>query len=81
VATGNAERRNHIRSYAYIPLRRTTMRRILHDTSVGLFSALRGLATGPWTSSLRFLRPCNQVLPGAFSLGSRERRFCWIFTI
>ena len=33
-----------LRSYAYIPSRRTTMRRILYDTSVGLFAGLRGLA-------------------------------------
>jgi len=52
------------RSYAYIPLRRTTMRRILHDTSVGLFSALRGLATGPVDLVLAVSPPLQAGIAG-----------------
>jgi colanic acid biosynthesis glycosyl transferase WcaI len=54
------------RSYAYIPLRRTTMRRILHDTSVGLFSALRGLAVGHVDLVLAVSPPLQAGLAGCF---------------
>jgi colanic acid biosynthesis glycosyl transferase WcaI len=54
------------RSYAYIPSRRKTMRRILHDTSVGLFSGLRGLAIGQVDLVLAVSPPLQVGLAGCF---------------
>jgi len=57
---------NIFRSYAYIPSRRTTMRRILHDTSVGLFGGLRGLAIGHVDLVLAVSPPLQAGLAGCF---------------
>jgi colanic acid biosynthesis glycosyl transferase WcaI len=54
------------RSYAYVPSRRTTMRRILYDTSVGLFSSLRGLAIGHVDLVLAVSPPLQAGLAGCF---------------
>jgi colanic acid biosynthesis glycosyl transferase WcaI len=54
------------RSYAYIPSRRTTMRRILYDTSVGLFGGLRGLAIGHVDLVLAVSPPLQAGLAGCF---------------
>src|ERR1700693_5531801 len=54
------------RSYAYIPSRRTTMRRILYDTSVGLFGTLRGLAIGQVDLILAVSPPLPAGLAGCF---------------
>lgn len=54
------------RSYAYIPSRRTTMRRILYDTSVGLFGGLRGLAIGQVDLVLAVSPPLQAGLAGCF---------------
>jgi colanic acid biosynthesis glycosyl transferase WcaI len=54
------------RSYAYIPSRRTTMRRILSDTSVGLFGGLRGLAIGQVDLVLAVSPPLQAGLAGCF---------------
>src|SRR5258706_9408253 len=54
------------RSYAYVPSRRTTMRRILYDTSVGLFSSLRGLAIGHVDLVLAGSPPLQAGLAGCF---------------
>ncbi len=52
------------RSYAYIPSRRTTVRRILHDTSVGLFGGLRGMAIGHVDLILAVSPPLQAGLAG-----------------
>jgi colanic acid biosynthesis glycosyl transferase WcaI len=54
------------RSYAYIPSRRTTIRRILYDTSVGLFGGLRGLAIGQVDLVLAVSPPLQAGLAGCF---------------
>jgi colanic acid biosynthesis glycosyl transferase WcaI len=54
------------RSYAYIPSRRTTMRRILYDTTVGLFGGLRGLAIGQVDLVLAVSPPLQAGLAGCF---------------
>jgi len=54
------------RSYAYIPSRRTTMRRILHDTSVGLSCGLRGLAVDHVDLVLAVSPPLQAALAGCF---------------
>jgi len=57
---------NIFRSYAYIPSRRTTTRRILHDTSVGFFGALRGMGIGQVDLVLVVSPPLQAGLAGCF---------------
>src|SRR6266403_709734 len=54
------------RSYAYIPSGRTTMRRILYDTSVGLFAGLRGIAIGHVDLVLAVSPPLQAGVAGCF---------------
>jgi colanic acid biosynthesis glycosyl transferase WcaI len=60
------------RSYAYIPSRRTTLRRILYDTSIGLTAALRGLPIGQVDLVLAVSPPLQAGLAGCF-LASLKR--------
>jgi colanic acid biosynthesis glycosyl transferase WcaI len=54
------------RSYNYIPSRRTTIRRILYDTSFGLSAALRGLPIGQVDLVLAVSPPLQAGLAGCF---------------
>lgn len=54
------------RSYAYIPSRRTTLRRILYDTSVGLFGGLRGLTVDNVDLVLAVSPPLQAGIAGSF---------------
>lgn len=52
------------RSYAYVPSRRTTIRRILYDTSIGLSAAFRGLSIGGVDLILAVSPPLQAGLAG-----------------
>ena len=54
------------RSYAYIPSKRSTARRILYDTSVGFTTALRGLPIGQVDLILAVSPPLQAGLAGCF---------------
>jgi colanic acid biosynthesis glycosyl transferase WcaI len=54
------------RSYAYIPSRRTTVRRIVYDTTVGLFGGIRGLGVGDVDLVLAVSPPLQAGLAGCF---------------
>lgn len=52
------------RSYAYIPPKRTTIRRIVYDTSIGFSAALRGLPIGQVDLVLALSPPLQAGLAG-----------------
>lgn len=63
------------RGYSFIPAKRTTLRRILYDTSIGLCAALRGLPVRRPDLVLAVSPPLQAALAGAFLARAKRAPF------